>query len=1611
MSIRFKTPLRQTWSRSAIPLIIAVISYLLEYLVTNAISVFTQSHPSELQFIEDKQMGGEIVHTAYLLAIQRIKEASLHVYSSYTCFISTMLFLHILMETIALAKRHWMSRSMQLQDPSYKSSYNYLWDELSQLRLDCVVKKIMSFIFAIWLQYSIVYSLYIAFYAIICHCILYGQFSLLHRQKDELVEVSNQQEKMVQSLSPGLLVSLQAAMLEERKFAAGRMLSGDDTPDVLNIIGSCGIEDNQIAFISQVDETHVLLCSPQKMITIDISNHTSPKNITSVDIEIKGLGTLDIYSISPDLQTIIRGDEDKNVYITSMSDPQNSKKIKTDLSDMKDTISYWTFFPDSKAGLLGLKDLYHLEISTRIASKVLSFPSMTEIVSLVLSRDGQIVYLGLDNGFIQTPRYAIRFINATDYTSGVNYADFTLSDSPMSLAISSDANTLFVLTSSKLMVVDVSNPASPTAISSSGFLNEQLPASLILSSDGNTIIVQAKYGFMLYTEAIIDVSDPKDVVLAHSDILHSARVNCFSFDSELIFMATSDKFQITMALVNANLGAQLPFIPINLNVTTVYDNFTNPQSIAVASDSNSAYVACDQGLAIFAVSNQEEVTYNDTIPTNSTSTYKVVLSPDGEIAFVGVTDRILIISTQNKTILNSIPHQVVPNNADFVLLPDRMTLIKMETIPITYYDYPKALIYAVDCTDLMNPRSILLINETSSDSYSFATNGKIMITTNSSYVSMYDITDLDSMVLFYQDEIFQEDDHITSIVISSDNRTLVASRKTIETQYCQVDLYDLSDLPNFSFLSSLVTLDTAGVFYELILPVLSSKNSNIIFIFQNVYIVILDITDRMNPYIADYARFDSTYGNDIFFADLSKHSEFPILITGRDSLEIVTFDPQYAIYMPDLHFGRGEVQSQVIRVLKRNNIGKYTYLSQNYQFISFSFFESTYLKMDLTQSYPRLPDWITYDKAHNALTVKLTAKELIQIYNLYSALSTPIDMSEFNAIIATNATNDTNPVDLLTTLISLGYIDTSRYLTSSFNRDQPLILPSNYNSSEQAIRDILSTHYFESAIPISVQSSLYLEINSTSIMINSETQLPLSVSISLLAYSDSTMQRCQFVPEFISRLTPSFQKDYTVINMNGLLFELNDALQNIIINLDDDRIPCNGMLNIMDGLNPPLNQTVLNISDHFAKYTPPAFQTGIDFQEIINSSPLVYTGEYFAITLNPEIFTQENLELSLLSDDLKSWLTQTGMTLSGVPPEPSWPQFWSSKYKVELKISNDYKHLDTSFILEVHMSMGYYVKLLIKVLSAIGLWVYFYTIFNILGKKFYRHPRDWIFRIDEEVTPYNLYPIAFIRGELKECRFIIGKLKKIISKDLKVRSGSNIRLAEYFTDNQTYKLDTEKLAILVDEAILNLSSTERINVRRYIPGINCKKELIDQLIINTIVQNQLLTRHENETRKVFEKIKHRWTDLVQRDRSHLWHFSLDMAKLQEELESKGMRADSTLQTKSSEGSMMSIQASASDSQPSSNKGLKSKVNLASFDDNSMNITLANLRSLKTELMDNSKAEKSRPRDSSLINLDLLANALIAYAFKQQHLDVETLNVHVASKEKNSPVLLFTEHSK
>ena len=1268
-NIRLKAFTHQALPISLIPFIAVTISYPLEYIVVQIFHLLTLTSKTTppSQSIENNS-----TESSHLYMFRLTREVLMSTYCSYVHFMVTMILIHVTLKTIAsitryLADKLRTSKDLVNEEPQEKNSISYA--------------------ILLLLQYSLVYYVHvilcIGVSSLICTC-----FYTVHQPESLLSGAHTDQERSFKDTLHQFSADSGYQVHIENKHGDFRMLDAQETLDVVEVVGSTGLNKihGDIYGLFQLNETRLWLFCEEIIIPVDISDYALPQMLDPIRIPIQVKGDLTGYYISPNAGFIIRtysNGGNGSTYLTNISNPQTSIEFPEDFGRFE---SYGGIVLTPDGGYLGWGDLDQFSTSSEELQKILKFSDNRD--SITISNDGKTIFAAFDQEFED---FVLQTINITDPASPSILSNFTLGLQTNFLALSSDGKTLFILTDDGLQTLDVSDLNSPKKNFEATIGNHK--NKLILSPDDKSLMIGLEY--------IVDVSDPANLIINLSKVLSHAKLSTFSLDSRAIFMITETELQIATIFSNFLPDQQLSYTSFNLKIQDI--SLNSPSlNVAVSPDGRTAYVVCQEGVEIFEIVNNTALLYKEKILETS-YVQEILLSQDGKVAFVRTNSHILIFNLTKKIVLSHIDQLDNDLNDEFALSHDGKTIMTGK--------------YIINVTNLTAPGQPTLVLEPNVDEADIiATNLEILVVNSRrNEFSVYNISNISLPHLIYKGTTLNTDDFILDLAISPNNQTLFINTVTNLGQQNILQIYNMSNPSKIAFLSTITLIRDQGL--DRSVSTLSPTNFNILMVSRLWYILIIDISDLFNPFILGSISVDLEIFSAVFNNYLSDSGTLLIFVVDlTEILKFVVFKPQFIVEMSTPNVFYGEEFNNRLMLLQKNTAERYTLVPEDYRFISLSLYNITVDSGSPIPMYTTLPAWITFNKVNGALRIQPTLQQSIGAYYIYCAISTQVILQEFD-----NIGKAIDSLDLVWTLAATGYIDDERYLTSLFNPEKMLLLPAQYNSSESLIRDVLTSHYFDTIQRFSVKSLLYLLPNITNIAIVSSSQFSVSASLSLSEYSDPSIQQCQFVEQSPTGLTPSFQHNFTTIHLEGFLSEVNDALANLIINLDDRETPCNGTFMVLDGLNYPLTEAVADVSNYFLKNHPPSLKHPTILQEEINKTPPVYTDTYFTIILNQSIFEGDNLNLNvnleLLSTDLESWLTITNLVLSGVPPEPSLPYFWPSTYQVAVRATNQYKSVDTTFTLTVYLSTGYFLKLALKVLGVIGLWVYFYFIFNILAKK------------------------------------------------------------------------------------------------------------------------------------------------------------------------------------------------------------------------------------------------------------------------------------------------------
>jgi len=282
---------------------------------------------------------------------------------------------------------------------------------------------------------------------------------------------------------------------------------------------------------------------------------------------------------------------------------------------------------------------------------------------------------------------------------------------------------------------------------------------------------------------------------------------------------------------------------------------------------------------------------------------------------------------------------------------------------------------------------------------------------------------------------------------------------------------------------------------------------------------------------------------------------------------------------------------------------------------------------------------------------------------------------------------------------------------------------------------------------------------------------------------------------------------------------MNNILPKILVNLNHDETQiCQGYIAISDGLNPPINMTISNLSSYFTINQLPTTNSILLLQDQINNVS-VLTGQHFIIELDPKTFQDVNnvsLEYELVMQDKHkekpNWLSLRGLSLMGTPPETLYLQ----SFELAIAVRNEFKEVEIPFTLSVKISFVYALKLVFVcfgyLFTIYKIWRNYGLIYNIIAKKYYRYPKDFYLLPHQEVNDDIIPPILFIAQEIKESEIIFESLLNEVRKkaDSRIKSRDpKMMMLESFLDPHTHEINQKALSFMINTAVDNLSSSQK----------------------------------------------------------------------------------------------------------------------------------------------------------------------------------------------------------
>ena len=1375
-------------------------------------------------------------------------------------------------------------------------------------------------------------------------------------------------------------------LLRENGSKTKRILDAKELTDIIEELGSYNFRGNMLALYIFPDGKSVRAVSNARKDIIDISDLTSP----TMD-ENKSVNTnvpLLVYSIfaSSDGEMIFYVDFHGFANIKNLSNSANAIKLegKSSLETcMGDIVPIAAFFSNNTAGFF----LDQSQVVSKLDALTSTFGQFVSFEkgrfwphTLELSTDEKTLFISASDYNIPGSNKLL-IMNVSDPSNPVFLTNFTSHDERVyNLAFSPRNNKLYMLTDGyNLQVLDVSQLTNPTLVTSAEINIVQSngwASNMVLSPDELILAVTINERLLL-----IDVLDPENPIIFQSKY-YNIQFMAISPDSKTILIYDGEKISICKMWVNVELDKR------SYSSRTSVSSFNgdyNPSAAAFAPNGQSIFYApfkdSDCSLNISHVQNPTNLTQQASLELDSRLT-SIVVSMDNQTLFGVNGDQLKILDIAK---LQEISHLDV--KGDTLTMPSNgKTLVIRQTDEHVKQNYFFSII------DVSNRTSPTLYNNIISGqrNQSFI-NEEVPFTQSNQYLILglnntlffYNLTDLQSIDLAYSIPVEREPHALT---ISDDGDILYA---LIDQNFV---IYDVSNLTMIKTIAKLeLFVEPGQPTYEIKL----SSDSRTAYISTWFTIFIIDITNKTSPWLINFVceTHYLTPMQDI----LSPPNQDGFYFLGLyRSLQYVAIPSRCLFLVPSETFLVGsKFEVSLVFFIKKSN-QKYNFIPEDDYKITKAILYSIETGKIPYQKKSALPTWIVIDIENKRLSVMSSSQNDTGSYQILLTVSTIIPISAFDSIVE-------DSYDLFSTLVLLGYINKGHYLTSDFDPDQDLqFLPSPYNASSQAIMNVLTNYYFDTIMPVILESSLKLVLTETDhqhIQVNTMSQLVVDVNITLYPGSKEKAQphSCRFLTNIDSIVNIGFDFDNTTLQLSGPIFDVNQVLQRVIIDQSDGISTCNATITVEDRLNRPLTNYTYNISQYFEVNQPPHIKRLDSLQDDVDKVSLS-TGDYFYLSLDEGRFNCINLQLTLENSQELHWLTLQECSLSGTPPE----ELWLRDYHIVITVSNQYKSTPIEFTLHVKYGLGHILKLLGKVGVLVTAYIFFFTAWNLLCKRLYRHPKDLNIANGDQLAG-KIFPIACIAPELEQSNYLIKKLEKAVCKHLKRRIRSKLQLVEYFVDPASQQIDQNKLVQMIEEIAATISPLGRNDKRyHYSQFTDVRRDLITQLVVNEIVIRQLSLKREQATKQAFESLKSSWALLIHHEaNSPAWQLSIDETQLKYLLSANGFD-QKPMQSKDSQKSHMKTFELTSTQ--SLSKQVDSTIMNSSdttYPNNNSSSGLSN--NLNTELISTDKTIQDNIFKEMEVNINLLRNALLARTYRKYHLNVDVTDVNVCLlRETNGP---------
>ena len=233
---------------------------------------------------------------------------------------------------------------------------------------------------------------------------------------------------------------------------------------------------------------------------------------------------------------------------------------------------------------------------------------------------------------------------------------------------------------------------------------------------------------------------------------------------------------------------------------------------------------------------------------------------------------------------------------------------------------------------------------------------------------------------------------------------------------------------------------------------------------------------------------------------------------------------------------------------------------------------------------------------------------------------------------------------------------------------------------------------------------------------------------------------------------------------------------------------------------------------------------------------------------------------------------------------------------------------------------------------------------------------------------------------------------------MKCRSVSRVQLAEYFVDPSSKHINEQQIIDTVTQIVAELPKSQSSKLKYYNDISTRRRELTNQLVKDEIVLRLLESKTEGLTKRAFERLKNSWVNLIQHETGQPgWKLSLNERAFRREFNNQRVYIYAEQGGEQQSGDLPDNFELSDREYVTKNDTKTPATNIidtsGSEDTSSLNL---NTKLIADNKKDNGPLNVSNP---ARVNINLLKDACVAYAHRQQHLNVRIRRLAIVAKKK------------